>query len=195
VGTPVKKVLILVPVLIVAGFGAAAKLARVRQDLAAQRDAASRAWRRVEAALESRAGLLPDLVAVLEGAGIRTAVYQELARARAELSAGRSPQEQIHAHDRLSAALGQLLVLTENYPRLRKNREFQRIQDDIAAKDNDIAVERRKYNEILEHYNAQIQMFPDNLVAGLSGFARNDQYFPTEQGVHVPSKPPQPGLP
>ena len=74
-------------------------------------------------------------------------------------------------------------MLSENYPQLRSNEAFRRIEDDIAEKENDIAVERLKYNETLEHYNAQIQMFPDNVVASMSGFTRNDQYFPTEPGA------------
>jgi LemA protein len=180
----VKKVLILVPVLIVAGFAAGTKLISVRHDLEGQREAASQAWAQVELALQSRADRLPELVAIMKGAGVQTADFQEVAKARAALASGRSPQEKIRANDQLSAVLGRLLVLSENYAQLRKNREFQRIQDDIAEKENDIALERRKYNEILEHYNAQIQTFPDNLVAGVSGFTRNDRYFPTEPGVH-----------
>ena len=186
-----KTALILLPVLLVAGFGAATKFVRVRHDLASQREAANQAWARVELALESRADLLPGLVDTMKSAGVvRAANFQEIAGARAALAGARSPQEKIRANDQLSAALGRLLVLSESYPRLPNNRDFQRIQDAISEKENDIAVERRKYNEMLEHYNTQIQMFPDNLVAGVSGFTRNDQYFPTEAGVHgVPKVP------
>ena len=87
------------------------------------------------------------------------------------------------ANDQLSGALSRLLVITENYPQLRSNENFLRLQDEIAGTENRIAVERRKYNETLEHYNAQIQRFPDNIVASMSGFTRNDAYFKTEPGA------------
>ena len=62
------------------------------------------------------------------------------------------------------------------------------LQDEIAGSENRIAVERRKYNETLEHYNAQIQRFPDNIVASMSGFTRNDAYFKTEPGARQAPK-------
>jgi LemA protein len=71
---------------------------------------------------------------------------------------------------------------------LRSNENFLRLQDEIAGTENRIAVERRKYNETLEHYNAQIQRFPDNIVASLSGFTRNDAYFKTEPGARQAPK-------
>ena len=86
------------------------------------------------------------------------------------------------------SARERLLVITENYPQLRSNENFLRLQDELAGTENRIAVERRKYNETLEHYNAQIQRFPDNIVASMSGFTRNDAYFKTEPGARQAPK-------
>ncbi|HTS26402.1 MAG TPA: LemA family protein, partial [Bryobacteraceae bacterium] len=66
---------------------------------------------------------------------------------------------------------------------LRSNENFLRLQDELAGTENRIAVERRKYNETVQHYNTSIQMFPNNIVASIGGFERNDAYFKTEPGA------------
>lgn len=171
-------------VMVVGGLAAGSKFVSVRNDLARKREAVNAQWAQVDVSLQRRADLIPNLVETVKGfAKHESEVFQSIADARAALAGGRSPQEKIQANDQLSAALGRLLVITENYPQLRSNENFLRLQDDIAGTENRIAVERRKYNEILEHYNTQIQMFPDNVVANMSGFKRNDAYIKTEPGA------------
>ena len=75
-----------------------------------------------------------------------------------------------------------LLVIQERYPELKSNENFLRLQDELAGTENRIAVERRRYNETLQDYNTYISLFPNSLVAGLSGFPRNDAYFKTDEG-------------
>jgi LemA protein len=77
--------------------------------------------------------------------------------------------------------LGRLLVIVENYPQLKSNENFLRLQDELAGTENRIAVERRRYNETVQDYNTFIAVFPNSLVASLSGFARNDAYFKTDE--------------
>ena len=74
-------------------------------------------------------------------------------------------------------------MLQENYPQLKSNENFLRLQDELAGTENRIAVERRKYNEAVQHYNTDISLFPANIVAGMFGFQRNDAYFKTEPGA------------
>ena len=81
-----------------------------------------------------------------------TEVYKSIADARAALGGARTPQDKIAANDQLSGALSRLLVIAENYPQLKSNENFLRLQDELAGTENRIAVERRKYNETLEHY-------------------------------------------
>jgi LemA protein len=70
-----------------------------------------------------------------------------------------------------------LLVIVENYPQLKSNENFLRLQDELAGTENRIAVERRRYNEALQDYNTYLGLFPNNLIAGWAGFHRNDHYF------------------
>lgn len=161
----------------------------VRNDLVLQREAVGSQWANIEAVLQRRADLIPNLVETVKGfAKHETEVFQSIADARAALAGARTPQEKIQANDQVSGALSRLLVITENYPQLRSNENFLRLEDELSGSENRIAVERRKYNEALEHYNASIDMFPGNCVASLAGFHRNDAYFKTEPGAAVAPK-------
>jgi LemA protein len=70
-----------------------------------------------------------------------------------------------------------LLVVVENYPQLKSNEEFLRLQDELAGTENRIAVARKRYNDTLQDYNTYIALFPNNIFAGWGGFKRNDDYF------------------
>ena len=86
-------------------------------------------------------------------------------------------QEKIAANGQLDSALSRLLVVVENYPNLKSNENFLHLQDELAGTENRIAVERRKYNEIVQKYNTDIELFPKNIAASMFGFQRNDAYF------------------
>jgi len=81
-----------------------------------------------------------------------------------------------------------VLVLTENYPQLKSNENFMRLQDELSGTENRIAVERRRYNEVVQDYNTFIALFPNSLVASVSGFTRNDAYFKTDEGARQAPK-------
>jgi LemA protein len=185
----VKKWLILGPVLLVLGTAAFARFHRVRQDLISQRESMHSQWTEVRSLLEQRAQMAPVLAdAVKARARSGDPVFREVARSRSDLEAALRPEDTLQANARLSRALWGLLALSENDPRLRADADFQRLQDELADIENDIAVQRQKYNEALEHYNAQLQRFPDNVVASLSGFTRNDAYFQTESAERAKPK-------
>lgn len=184
-----KTALIVILILVIAGVAAGGKFVSVRNELVNKREAITAQWAQVDVALQRRADLIPNLVETVKGfAKHETEVFSAIANARAALASGRTPQEKIAANDQLSGALSRLLVIAENYPQLRSNENFLRLQDELAGTENRISVERRKYNEVLQHYNAQIQKFPDNIVASMSGFTRNDAYFSTEPGARQAPK-------
>jgi LemA protein len=182
----VKIGLIVIVVIALLAMGACSKYVSVRNDLVTQREAVAAAWSAVDVALQRRADLIPNLVNTVKGfASHETEVFKNIADARAALIGARTPAEKIQANDQLSGALSRLLVISENYPQLRSNENFLRLQDELAGTENRIAVERRKYNEAVQKYNTSIELFPNNIVASLSGFTRNDAYFKTEPGART----------
>ena len=184
-----KIALIVLAVLLLLGMGACSKYVGVRNELVTQRESVTAAWSTVDVALQRRSDLIPNLVETVKGfAAHETEVFKNIGDARAALGGARTPAEKIAANDQLSGALSRLLVISENYPQLRSNENFLRLQDELAGTENRIAVERRKYNETLQAYNTAIQLFPNNIVAGMSGFARNDDYFKTEPGARTAPK-------
>jgi len=168
--------LIGLPVLVVASAGAASTFAKLRDDLTQQRSAISLQWTEVNSALEERAALIEDLAK-------RTvrdpALLREAQEARGALLAATMPQARIQANARLDTVHAKILLLLDT-TRAHPTRRIEHTEELIKDADARIAVSRRKYNETLEHYNARIQKFPQNLVARISGFTRNDAYFYTE---------------
>jgi LemA protein len=129
------------------------------------------AWAQVDVALQRRADLIPNLVETVKGyAKQEQTVFKDIADARAALGGARNPQEKLEANGQLSNALSRLLVVVENYPQLKSNESFNRLMDELAGTENRINVERRKYNEVVQQYNTDIQLFPKNIVAGMFGF-------------------------
>jgi LemA protein len=179
---------ILVILLILALFLGSAYVSQ-RNQMAIKREAANAAWAQVDVVLQRRADLIPNLVQTVKGFAVHEEqVFSEIAQARSALIGARTPSEKITANGALDSALSRLLVITENYPQLKSNENFLRLQDELAGTENRIAVERRGYNQAVQDYNTYISLFPNSLVASLSGFTRNDAYFKTEEGARTAPK-------
>ncbi|PYT30666.1 MAG: LemA family protein [Acidobacteria bacterium] len=184
-----KVLIIVLIVLVVAGLVFGGKYVGIRNDLVTRKEAVSASWSQVDVALQRRADLIPNLVETVKGyAKHEQGVMDAVANARAALLGAKTPQEKIAANAQLDGAIGRLLVVVENYPNLKANENFLRLQDELAGTENRIAIERRKYNEKVQEYNTQIQLFPNNIVASLSGFTRDDAYFKTEPGARTAPK-------
>jgi LemA protein len=184
-----KIALAIVAILLVVGLLLGSSFVSNRNQMAVKREAVNAAWSQVDVVLQRRADLIPNLVETVKGfAAQEVTVFGDIAKARSALLSASTPADKIAANQRLDSALGRLLVVVENYPQLKSNENFLRLQDELAGTENRIAVERRRYNETLQDYNTYISLFPNNLIASLSGFARNDAYFKADEGARQAPK-------
>ncbi|GAA4002570.1 LemA family protein [Hymenobacter fastidiosus] len=143
-------------------------------------------WANVQNSYQRRADLIPNLVNTVKGAAnFEKSTLTDVINARAkatsvQLSADQLTPENIkkfqEAQSQVSAGLGRLLAVSENYPELKANANFQELQAQIEGTENRINVERGKFNATTNDYNAYVKSFPNNLFAGLFGFAEKP-YF------------------
>ena len=160
----------------------------VRNTLVTKNEAVKSAWSQVDVVLQRRADLIPNLVETVKGyAKQEQTVFGDVAKARSALLSAGTPQDKIAANQQLDGALGRLLAIVENYPQLKSNENFLRLQDELAGTENRIAVERKRYNDTLQDYNTYVQQFPNNIFAKWAGFKPNEAYFAaTEESRQVP---------
>jgi len=183
------KTLIVVVILLVVALLIGSSFVGIRNQMVTKRETVNAAWSAVDIALQRRADLIPNLVETVKGyAAQETTIFTEIAKARSALIGARTPADKIAANGALDSALSRLLVITENYPQLKSNENFLRLQDELAGTENRIAQERRSYNEAVQDYNTYIQLFPNSIVAGMSGFTRNDAYFKADEGSRTAPK-------
>ncbi len=175
---------IVIVVLLLFGLIAGGKYVGIRNELVVLQESKAAAWSQVESQLQRRADLVPNLVAAVKGfAAQEKAVIDSVTSARAALGGARTQQQKIDAHNELGTALSRLLVVVEQYPNLKSDQNFLALQRELSGTENRILVERRKYNEAVQKYNTQIALFPNNIVASMSGYQRDDAYFKTEAGA------------
>jgi LemA protein len=180
--------LIVVIVLVLIALFAFSQYVGVRNTLVAKNEAVTSAWSQVNIVLQRRADLIPNLVETVKGiAGQEQKVFGDIAAARSRLLSANTPGDKIAANGQLDGALGRLLAVVENYPQLKSNENFLRLQDELAGTENRIAVERKRYNDTLQDYNTYVKTFPNNIFAGWAGFKPNDAYFAaSEESRQVP---------
>jgi LemA protein len=140
------------------------------------------AWSQVENNLQRRADLVPNLVETVKGyAAHEREVFEQVATARGRLAGAVTPQEAEAANAGLTSALGRLLAIAENYPNLKADQSFIRLQDELAGTENRLATARRDYNETVRGFNTLILRFPANLAARVFGYQARP-FFEAEQG-------------
>ena len=151
------------------------------------------AWSQVESQYQRRADLIPNLVSTVKGfAAQEKAVLLGVTEARAKVSQITVTKEVLEdpnlfakfqaAQDQFSSAISRLLVVAENYPALKSNENFLALQNQLEGTENRIAVERRRYNEVVQGYNTKLRRFPGSLVASFTAF-KEKQYFKSKEGA------------
>ena len=179
-----KTAIIAIVVLVILALIVGSSFIGIRNQMAVKKEAVSAEWSQVDVVLQRRADLIPNLVETVKGyATQEQVVYGDIAKARSALIGAQTPADKIAANGQLDSALSRLLVIVENYPQLKSNENFMRLQDELAGTENRIAIERRKYNQVVQDYNTFLVTFPNSLIASMSGFTRNDAYFKTDEGA------------
>src|SRR5579862_2059778 len=160
-----------------------ARCMTIRKDLVSERQTIETDWGQVNAALEERAALIPDLAQTvrseLPADAPAEAAAKAIMEARNALSAASGPHEKIQANGRLDEELARLMLLVEAHPKLDRGKKYNDLLEALKNAEYQIAVARRKYNEAVEHYNARIAMFPDNIVSSVARLGKIDAYFET----------------
>jgi len=145
------------------------------------RNQVKNAWAQIDVQLKRRHDLIPNLVETVKGymtheRGTLEAVTQ--ARNLAQQGANLPPGERSKLETDLSSALSRLLVVVEQYPNLKANQNFLALQEELTSTENKISFSRQFYNDSVLNYNNKTQMFPSNVVAGMTGF-KAEQFFQT----------------
>jgi LemA protein len=168
-------VIIVLVLIVLFAFG---QYVGVKNTLVTKNEAVKAAWSQVDIVLQRRADLIPNLVETVKGyAQQEVTVFGDIAKARSALLSAGTPSDKIAANGQLDGAIGRLLLVVENYPQLKSNENFLRLQDELAGTENRIAVERKRYNDALQDYNTYVQLFPNSIFAGWAGFKVNNAYF------------------
>lgn len=137
-------------------------------------------WSDIDVQLKRRHDLIPNLVETVKGyAKHEKQLFENVTKARTAAMAAKAPSEMAKAEDNLMGALKSLFAVAENYPDLKANQNFLKLQDELTDTENKIQAARRFYNGVVRDFNIKIQVFPNNIVAGMLGFKKRD-FFEVE---------------
>ncbi len=153
----------------------------------------NQAWAQVQNQYQRRFDLIPNLVEVVKGyTAHEKEVFEKVAEARASVGKLQVTPEILNnpqlfqkfqeAQSQLSSWLSRLLAVAENYPQLKANENFLQLQSQLEGTENRIAIERMKFNQVVQEYNIKVRTFPTSIIAGMFGFSQK-QYFQPEQGT------------
>ena len=177
-------VLIALVVLAILGFWFVGQ----RNSLVTLEESVDAAWSEVDNQLQRRSDLIPNLVATVQGVTQQEQeVFGQIADARARLAGAETVAETSERYAELESAVSRLLVVVENYPELRSNENFIRLQDELAGTENRIAIARRRYNEAVQQFNTRIRVFPTNVAANQLGMTSKDYFEVSEEDREVPT--------
>ena len=146
------------------------------------------AWSQVENQLQRRADLIPNLVESVKGyARHEKGVFDDIANARAAMLGASSRADKIQSANQLEGAISKLISLSEAYPQLKADGNFQRLMDELAGTENRLSVERKRYNDAVQQYNTDIKRIPGAWWARIGGF-QPKEYFKAESGAKAVPK-------
>jgi len=163
-------------------------LVGVYNGLITLRNRTDEAWSDIDVQLKRRYDLIPNLVETVKGyATHEKELFEKVTQARTRAMGAQSVEEKGKAENMLSGTLKSLFAVAENYPDLKANQNFLKLQDELSDTENKIQAARRFYNGNVRDFNTKIQVFPNNLIAGMLGFKKYD-FFEIEEGEKEPVK-------
>lgn len=201
-----KAVLIVLGVVLVIVLAIGGWVAGKYNGLVASRNEVDGKWAQVENNLQRRADLIPNLVNAVKGyVKLEESVFTKIAEARAKIQSNIStPEEKMAASNQMTEVAreakllpsgnggilgtgGRFLSIVEQYPQLKSDQQFLKLQDDLSGTENRLAIARKDYNEAVQAYNTGRQTFPTVLIAGMLNF-QDKPFFKAEEGARTAPK-------
>ncbi|HTK82529.1 MAG TPA: LemA family protein [Bacteroidota bacterium] len=188
-----KKVIIILAVILALLFIGYRMISGTYNTLVSLDEGVKSAWAQVQNQYQRRMDLIPNLVEVVKGyATHEKEVFEKVAEARSsvgkiQVTADVLKDPQLfqklqEAQAGLTSALSRLLAVAENYPQLKANENFLQLQSQLEGTENRIAVERQRFNQVVQDYNTKVRIFPTSLFAGMFGFGQKP-YFQADAGA------------
>jgi LemA protein len=155
----------------------------VNNSMIGARNRCDEAWSGIDVQLKRRHDLIPNLVETVKGyATHERETFEKVTQARADAMKAQGPAQSSAAEGRLSAVLGDLRAVAENYPELRATENFQQLSRNLSEVEDEIQASRRIYNSNVQAYNTKIQVFPNSLIANSRGFTPKE-FFEIEDAA------------
>ena len=143
-------------------------------------------WAQVENQLQRRNDLIPNLVSTVKGYMTHEQeTFTNITKLRSQWGKAQTTKAQVGVANEMGGAISRLLLVAENYPELKANQNFLSLQAQLEGTENRIAVERMRYNEDVQDFNAHIKKFPANIIAGAGDFSKRSYY----EGIGTPDAP------
>jgi LemA protein len=152
------------------------------------RNRVKNAWAQIDVQLKRRYDLIPNLVETVKGyAKHEKEIFENIAELRAKAMGATSIKDIGESNNQITGTLKTLFAVAENYPELKANEEFLKLQEELTNTENKIAFSRQFFNDIVMNYNATQQKIPANLIAGMMNL-KPEEYYPVDEAEKGPVK-------
>ncbi|MDI3473695.1 MAG: LemA protein [Candidatus Woesearchaeota archaeon] len=160
----------------------------IYNNLVRKKNEVENAWAQIDVQLKRRTDLIPNLVETVKGyMKHEKEVLENITKARANLMKAESVKEKANAENMLESTLKSLFAVSENYPDLKANQNFLKLQEELTSTENKISYARQHYNDMVMFFNNKIEQFPSNMIASLFNFKKKE-LFEVEEAEKEPVK-------
>ncbi|MGT2924915.1 LemA family protein [Streptococcus caviae] len=145
------------------------------------------AWSQIDVQLKRRNDLIPNLLETVKAyANYEQSTLEKVTELRSKISNASTPNEAMQASDALGKQMASILAVAENYPDLKANQNFMKLQDELTNTENKISYSRQLFNSTTANYNVKLETFPSNVIAGLFHFKASEFLETPEEEKSVP---------